>query len=245
MQATEVKSVVTWVWTGTHLGARPYAPEHANLLRRQFAKHMSEKHRFICIADSTHGFDKEVEVLVTPKSALDVGKHRSPEGGRFPSCYRRLWTFSEEAKVLGDLIMAVDVDLVVTRKVDSLWAMGEEHDFVGWRPMRDWGAKRRFGGGIYLLKPGTRTRVWDDFHGAASIQRARAAGYRGSDQAWISYCLASKEVCWPQRSGIYSIRDMKDRERYLPEDAILVQFNGPTKPWQSPLPWVQEHLRGV
>lgn len=238
-----MKSVVTWVWGGVHLGSRPYVPEHANMLRKQFARHMLEKHRFICISDSTHGFDKEVEVIPTPKAALDVGRHKSPEGHRFPSCYRRLWTFSEEAKALGDWIMLLDVDLVVTRDVSPLWQAGEGKDFLGWRPMRDWGAKRRFGGGIYLLRPGTRTHVWTDFKGVASIQRARAAGYRGSDQAWISYCLAGHEPCWPQRSGIYSIRDMKGSEHILPADARLVQFNGPTKPWQSTLPWVREHFR--
>lgn len=236
-----MKSVVCYQWTGAHLGSRPYLPEHVNSLQKQFARHLPEKHRFICVADSDSGFSPDVEVIITPKAAANVSRHRSPEGARFPSCYRRLWTFSEEARVLGDWVMLVDIDMVVTRDVTPLWLEG--HDFVGWRPMRDWGTKRRFGGGIYLLRPGTRTRVWTDFTGAASIQRARAAGFRGSDQAWISYCLAGKEVCWEQRSGIYSIRDMKGTESRLPADARLVQFNGPTKPWQSTLPWVRDHFR--
>lgn len=236
-----MKSVVCYQWTGAHLGSRPYSPDHVNLLQRQFARHLPERHRFICVADSVVGFSKDVEVVVTPRAALDVGRHRSPEGSRFPSCYRRLWTFSEEAKLLGDRVMLVDIDMVVTRDVTPLFDMPQE--FVGWRPFRDWGAKRRFGGGIYLLTPGTRTRVWTDFDGAPAIRRARAAGFRGSDQAWISYCLASKEVCWGQNTGIYSIRDMRGAEHRLPADARLVQFNGPTKPWQSTLPWVREHFR--
>jgi hypothetical protein len=114
---------------------------------------------------------------------------------------------------------------------------------MGWRPYRDWGKKLRFGGGIYLLKTGTRTKVWTDFVGPASIQRARANGFRGSDQAWISYCLAHREPYYGRSAGIYSIRDLDRVKPVPPKDACLVQFNGPVKPWNSPLPWVREHFR--
>jgi hypothetical protein len=117
-----------------------------------------------------------------------------------------------------------------------------EEDFVGWLPVRDWGKNRRLGGGIFLLKPGTRTAVWDDFKGAPSIAEAHAAGFRGSDQAWLSYKLASNAVIYPKDSGIYSIRDLKAPYR-LPADARLVQFNGPIKPWQSDLQWVKDNWK--
>jgi len=232
-------SVVCWQWNDVHLGDRPYAPEHVNVLQRMVARHLSLPHRFICVADSAEGFDPAVEVVITPPAARAIGKLRSPEGKRFPSCYRRLWMFSREARVLGDVVLQIDIDLVVTGELAPLF--DHPHDFVGWRPFRDWGRQLRFGGGIYLLRTGTRANVWEDFKGETSIRKARLAGFRGSDQAWLSYCLAKPDVpVYPRDSGIYSIRDMKGTESTLPADARLVQMNGPVKPWASPLRWVQE-----
>jgi hypothetical protein len=233
-----MKSVVCWMWNE---GFREYRPEHVNVLRRMVARHLSEPHRFICITDETEGFDPEVEVIPTPPEARALGELKSPEGVRFPSCYRRLWMFSEAAKCLGGRVLLVDIDLVVTGDLGPLFE--PEGDFIGWRPFRDWGNRTRFGGGIYLLTPGTRTQVWDDFKGAESMREARKAGFRGSDQAWLSYKLAATDPYYGRDSGIYSIRDFKGCEDKLPADARLVQFNGPCKPWQSKLAWAQEHWR--
>lgn len=234
-----MKSIVTWLWNGTGLGDRPYEPKHVNTLRKAVARNMSEPHRFICVADSSDGFDKEVEVFITPPEAKEIGELRSPEGGRFPSCYRRLWNFSEGAKAFGERILCIDIDLVPVRNWAPIFARTEQ--FVGWRPYRDWGRKLRFGGGIYLLTTGTRTHVWTGFRGHSSIGRARTAGFRGSDQAWLSYTLGGKEPYWGREAGIYSIRDMKGKEHKIPHDATLVQMNGPVKPWTSPLPWIKDH----
>ena len=115
-------------------------------------------------------------------------------------------------------------------------------DFVGWRPLRTWGKTLRFGGGIYLLTPGTRTAVWSTFRGPPSIAEARAAGFRGSDQAWLSYKLAAREPYYGREAGIYSIRDLNNGRSPLPADARMVHFNGHVKPWTSPLPWVKRTL---
>jgi hypothetical protein len=234
-------SIVTWLWNGTGLGDRPYAPEHVNTLRRAVARHMSLPHRFVCVADSAEGFDPDVEVFITPPEARAIGNLRTPEGGRFPSCYRRLWNFSEGAKALGDRLLCIDIDLVPTADWAPLFDRSE--DFVGWRPYRDWGSKLRFGGGIYLIRAGSRTTVWSEFSGPDSMNQARRAGFRGSDQAWISYRLAHREPYYGRDAGIYSIRDLKGGTPALPPDARLVQFNGPSKCWDSKwdTTWVREH----
>lgn len=233
-----MKSVVCWIWGG---GTRQYTPQHVNVLARMFKRHLAEEHRFVCVTDETKGFDKGVEVFPTPKQAVEVGRFKSPEGVRFPSCYRRLWMFSEGAKVLGDRLLLIDVDLVLLKDITPVFDLTQ--DFVGWRPYRDWGAQMRYGGGIYLLTPGTRRHVWEKFDGQPGINRARAAGFRGSDQAWLSYMLGPKEVHWPKSAGIYSIRDFPQTPNAPPADARLVQFNGPVKPWNSPLVWARQHWR--
>jgi hypothetical protein len=205
-------------------------------------RHLPEPHRFVCITDApADQFGPGVEVMSTPPEAEALGKLSTPEKAHFPSCYRRLWMFSDAAKVLGERVLLIDIDLVVTGDLRPLFA--PPGDFIGWRPYRDWGRPMRFGGGIYLLTPGTRTQVWTDFQGPASIAEARQAGFRGSDQAWISYKLPG-EPYWDKAAGIYSIRDFKNPLAPPPKDARLVQCNGPIKPWRSPIPWIKEHWRG-
>ena len=181
----------------------------------------------------------EVEVHLTPPEAAEIGALRSPEGGKFPSCYRRLYNFSDGAKAFGERLLCIDVDTVPCGNWAPLFESKE--DFVGWRPLRTWGKQLRFGGGLYLLTAGSRTDVWTDFHGAPSIAAARSAGFRGSDQAWISYKLARHEPYFGRHAGIYSIRDLSNGRLPLPKDARMVHWNGHQKAWTSSLPWVLEH----
>jgi hypothetical protein len=234
-------SVVTWIWDDGSQRAQMFQPEHVNTLQRMIARNLPVPHRFICVADRPEGFSDAVEVFKTPPEAVKVGELRTPEAQHFPSCYRRLWMFSPDAVALGERVLLIDIDLVAVSDLSPLFDRDE--DFVGWRPRQSWGTNKRFGGGLYLLRTGARTNVWTDFKGPKSICEARTAGFRGSDQAWISYKLSDSEVCYPNELGIYSIRDMKDGKCALPSDALLVQFNGRVKPWQSPLPWVKEHWR--
>lgn len=247
---------VVWIWKGP----RNYRPEHVNHLHRQLQR-LGGGHSLVAVTDDTTGFEAGIEVVKTPPAALALAKLSTPEKPNFPSCYRRLWMFSEDAKSLGDVVTLIDVDLVFCRDPSSL---ERPEDFVGWRPLRTWGAENRFGGGIYQLRTGTRKHVWESFEGPKSIDKARAAGLRGSDQAWLSYCLAKTEVCWPKNSGIYSVRDLTHcarpansrggtimrnaRPLGLPADAVLVQFNGPDKCWQPTTqqrhPWLREIYAG-
>lgn len=239
-------SVVCWLWNdpaiNSNFKTREFRPQHVNILQRMIARHLPQPHRFICISDDANGLDTKVEWLRTPNAAIEVGKLRSPEGHRFPSCYRRLWAFSKDAALLlGDRALFLDIDLVVTNDLTPIFN-NYPGDFVGWQPYRDWGKKLRFGGGLYLMKLGTRTNVWESFRGERSIRAAREQGYRGSDQAWISYMLAETDSRFGLEAGLYSIRDL-NRHQQLPKDARIVQFNGNCKPWQSHLDWVKQHWR--
>lgn len=223
---------------------RSFLPEHVNVAQQMFARHLTVPHRFICISDDNTGLSDKVTWLRTPPAAKALGEIGSPEGARFPSCYRRLWVFSEEARVLGERILCLDLDFVLTGNMDQV--VDRDEDFVGWRPFRDWGKKLRFGGGQYLLRTGSRTHVWNGFKGAESIAAARSAGFRGSDQAWLSYCLAGREPYWDNDTGLYSVRDLGPGLD-LPGDACLVQFNGRDKPWdvarRGRPQWVVDHWR--
>lgn len=231
-------TVVVWFWRE---GYRDYRAEQVNIQRKTFARNLKVPHRFVCITDETEGFDPEVVLVRTPAAAAAVGKLRSLEGKRFPSCFQRLWLWSEEAQAIGDQFLLTDLDAVPVRDLTHLVQRTET--FVGWRPRMTWGVEKRVAGGLYLLKAGAHADVWSDFQGQRSIAEARAAGFRGSDQAWISYRMAARAAVWAPHEGVYSIRDLQDGRIPLPADACIVNFNGPRKPWDSELPWVIEAWR--
>jgi hypothetical protein len=226
-----VITVVTWIWHDPgHGGGRRFEPGHVNVLARMLARHMGVPHKLVCFADVTDGFSSEIEVRPTPPEAAQAARLRSPEGSRFPSCYRRLWAFSAAAREIGDRLLVIDVDLVVTGSLAHLFDRPEP--FIGWRPRMTWGGRDRVAGGMYLLTAGAHLEVWEEF-GEMGVLLARRAGYRGSDQAWMSYKLGATAATWPEGSGLYSIRDLGNGRLPLPADARLVQFNGPMKPWQA------------
>lgn len=233
------------------------------MLEASIRRHATFPYRFVAIVDHASAKGEagpNVDVVVEPVSARPLTRHVSPEGGRFPSSYRRLWLFSEAARELGPRILLTDVDAVAVGDLAPLLELPD--DFVGWRPRMVWGEKKRLAGGMWLLRTGTRPHVYEGFNGAAAIKRARAAGFRGSDQAWISYCLADKATVWPAGAGVYSVRDWMERDklgkplarseqpdvvRALPRDARIVHFNGPSKAWHAEFrakhPWITDHWR--
>lgn len=231
---------------------RFFKPEHVIRLAQLFAEHLTVPHRFVCIVDELpEGFTSVshgVHWLQTPTKALEMANLRSPEGNRFPSCYRRLWSQSKEAaEVLSERVLLTDIDALPVGNMDPV--VNRPEPFVGWRPYRDWGRQKRIGGGIYLFTPGANASVWDEFYAdpRSSIAAARNAGFRGSDQAWLSFKLAHKVPVYGLEAGIYSIRDF-GTSPLLPIDARIVQMNGPAamKPWSyvGPARWVAEHWRG-
>lgn len=232
-------SVVCWIWRGE----REYLPEHVNALRNMFAQHLHLPHRFICISDTLEGFDDGIEVVPEPEAARKLGEMRSPEGRMMPSCYRRLWLFSREARdVLGDRILLTDVDAIITGDVTHL--VEREEPFVGWRPIITWGNKDRVAGGMYLMTTGAFSDVYEDFD-ANGIKAARDAGYRGSDQAWISYKLRGRAAHWPDNAGIFSFGDFNKPTKPR-SDARVIHFAGHLKPWHIGVPqWVREYYKGA
>jgi hypothetical protein len=182
----------------------------------------------------------ECETMPLPESALFTKDIQTPEGGRFPSSYRRLWCFSEEAQAIGDRIMMLDIDAMIIGDLRPL--MEVDADFVGWRPNKSWGKQDRVAGGTWLLRTGSHKAIWDDFrsdpHG--EIAKAKRDGWRGSDQAYLSYRLKGCAL-WPQDAGIYGKQDGVDRWRTPKKNARIVHFNGNQKPWQNTMPWVKSY----
>ena len=235
-------TVVTWLWAGQK---KAFLPEYANRLASMFGRCCTIPHRFVCITDfPADKFESRVDVVRMPESAQSMRGIRSPEGAGFPSCYRRLWVFSDEARALGERILSVDLDVVLTGNIDHIAAL--DAPFVGWVPGDNvWNGRRRYGGGLYLLRTGAHPEVWRDFNGVQSIRAARRAGYRGSDQAWLNFKLYGRSARIPSDAGVVMFRPWAKRPERLPVGRVcMVQFSGPRKPWNhTHVSWVKKHWR--
>src|SRR3990170_8898181 len=126
-------TVVCWTWPGERI----YKPEYVNTLCEMLAQHLHAPHQLVCITDDRAGFAPSVELMPVPEAALNLAEMITPEGRGMPSCYRRLWMFSDEARCLGQRVLLLDVDLVITRDITHL--VWRDEGFVGWRPTMKWG----------------------------------------------------------------------------------------------------------
>lgn len=230
-------SVVCWLWKSPRL-KWSFGADHVNTLRRMVARHYPDPHRFICVTDDPSGIDSDVEIVEPWDDYADVP---SPHGGTNPSCYRRLRMFEYGiSKVFGDRFVSVDLDAVVVDDLRPLWNRPE--DFVGWRdPIH----RHQMNGSMMLMTAGARPQVWDDFDPDVSPANALRSGYKGSDQAWISYCLPN-EATWGPDDGVYSYKFDVVKRGALPANARIVFFTGTPKPWESAtrqIGWIAEHYR--
>lgn len=209
-----------WQQQGYHTA---YTDAHVRRWASMINKHYRGNHRFVVITDLPGDYGS-CEVMVPPVK-IDIA---NPHGEAFPSCYRRLWLWSDEAKILGDRICLMDLDCTIHADITDL--MNKKEDVTFWRdpsyPIQP------YNGGMILIKTGARTQVWDEFDGQRSINKARAQGYKGSDQAWIAYVLDKHESVWSAFDGIHSWK--RDLRRGLPRrDTRITMFHGRDKPWHD------------
>jgi len=230
-----VVNVVTFLWNN---GYRNYKPEHVNMLANM-VKHFSPDCGFICLTDETEGFNDKVQVVKLPDSAYRVAGIQAPQGKQFPSSYRRLWCFSDEAAMLGERILLLDLDCMVLNDLSPLFEI--DSDFVGWKPDSVWGREDRLGGGTWLLRTGQLGWLWDKFtdEPARLIAETKAMGWNGSDQAILSRFLQTKYPIWPKGSGIYGVQDGVFQWDLPPKNAKVIHFNGDEKPWNQRKLWMK------
>lgn len=218
-------NLVCWKW-----GAK-YTSEHVNTMARMAREHYRGDLRVLCVTNQPQGIADDVEIV---KDREDYAYLPGGYGGHGPSCYRRLWAFAPDAaEVFGERFVSIDLDAVIVGDVTPIWDRDE--DFVGWRdPYRE-----QYCGSMFTLKAGSCTRVWTSFNPATSPREAHAAGFLGSDQAWISRCLWPG-YAWTELSGVYSHSACREK---LPAAARIVFFHGKDKPWDAKAPaWVRDHI---
>lgn len=205
-------------------------------------RHLTLPHRIVCITDQPGALPKGV--IPAPLPPTFPGSQQQ--------CMRRLWIYSPKAKTLGDRLLQLDLDLVLTGNIDAI--VDRPEPFVIWKSdsnvVHGWG----YNPSVLLITPGARAHVWDTYRADPRGVRARAdaAGWWvhvNSDQAVMSYLLADRDVpYWTSADGIYAYRVIGgkrgQRGQTLPPDARIVSFHGPRDPSSTDLqqksPWILE-----
>lgn len=229
-------SVVTFKWSTPGYRSK-FTAEHVNIMRAMVRRQYKKPHRFICITDDPKGIDPDIEVFPMWDDFKDIPN--PTWGAKGPSCYRRLKVFhSDFERIAGKRFVCIDLDAVIVGDLEPLWDRPE--DFVIYRePCGEW----PYNGSMFLMTAGCRRQVWDDFDPLKSPRETNAAGYRGSDQAWISYRLGSGEAVWDRPEVIgYRGRDGQATIDQVSK-ASIVMFFGPRDPWDVPDLWVRQHYR--
>lgn len=251
---------VTFLWKQPEGYKTYFNATHVNTLYHMLHRNVDIPFRFICINDFPDSEGKDLfhkQVISFPLWQVDLPEFDIE--GKNPNCYKRLKLFDAEAggikpivtqRFIGqkdewhdDRIVLLDLDLMIVGNITKIVTIPGE--FVGWKKAVP------YQGAFWMLKIGSRQKVWDLFikNPLACRAAGKALRYVGSDQAWISTCLGKgNERVVGTQHGVYSfLRDKVWVEKTLPSDARIVIFHGSKSPWHPEIlrnwPWVKEHYR--
>lgn len=209
---SEELTVVLHLWEGW----RPvYDYRHVNAMVRMLKDYLYVLHDVVCFTDTPKGIICPTELL----QPLDIVV---PEGK--PNSYCRLRMFSPWAakRFSGKMILSIDLDAVILKPIDPL--NPPDLDFK-----INKGIACAYNGGMWLLRPGTRNKVWSLFS-EHTFQTTQALGLTGSDQAWLSHILPG-EATWGKEDGVYHFSHTPLGTN-LSECRIMF-FAGAKKPWSK------------
>lgn len=174
-----------------------YTPEHVNTLRSMVARCYNHPHRFFCVTDDPTGLDPRIEYVPLWPDHFDLINPSHPTSR--PNCFPRLKLFAPEMEaIFGPRFVSLDLDMVIVDDVAPLWDRPEP--FVIYDARGD----DHYNGSMFMMTAGARREVWERFDPIESPKLTTAANMRGSDQAWIRYCLSPSAATWSYEEGVYA-----------------------------------------
>lgn len=222
--------IVLWKWEQPGF-RRVYTPEHVDVMCTMLRRNLvNQPHRIVCVTDNPAGIN-ECETAPLWDDACDIP---NATGRQLPSCYRRLKLYDRATQKdigidKGDRIMGIDLDSLITGDLRPV--VRTEGEFVGWHLKRQDG-KHVFNGSLQMFTAGKLQHIWSEFDPATSPKEALCAGFKGSDQAWLSYKLCDRPgsvgLVYPVVSS-YPLQNVIMAE--LKHATRIVFFHGSLKPW--------------
>lgn len=209
-------TVCTWIW-GTK-----YSWEYVYRLERAVKRNLKVDHEF--------------RVFSPDSRDNDLVNHRD-------GCYSRLRMFDPEWQDINrvrDKVVCLDLDLVVTDQLDSLFNRPESFMILHgghFNPCP-------FNGSVMMIERGAHPEVWTDFNlSDAEAISVMDGNWRGTDQTWIAWKVP-KAKGWTFNDGIYAYQKpgWPFKSDALPKGAKIVAFPGKKDPLQLiHLPWVSRN----
>ena len=236
---------VTFKWTPPFAYRSTFTGEHVNTLARMIGRHYAGDWRLTCVTDDPSGIDPSIRVVdLAEWDCRGLGGVPSPHAGANPSCYRRLKLWSAQAAEIigGNRLCSIDLDCVIVGDLAPIVDRPE--------PCVLWGdyvnRTTHYNGSMQLITPGAFESVFSDFNPSVTPKKTLAAGFHGSDQAWLSMYFGPNAAKWKAEDGVLSYR-IHCRRKGLPDGARVVFFHGPFDPWlpqtQAEAPWIKDHYR--
>jgi len=243
----EVKQFICMKWGNL------YGPEYVNRLYAMVRYNSTGQIRFVCLTDDRSGIRQEVECHDCP--VVDIPTPHRMRGWRKVSTYAR----SEQLFGLTGRWLFLDLDVVVTGKLDDFFSFRPEKSFV---VMKNWTqAGKNIGNtSVYRFTVGTEEYLLTKL---LSEQNSIFRQYRNS-QTYISrtvndltfwpdeWCVLFKTHCvppWPLR--FWKTPSYPEGTRVVafpgvpnPHDALMGDW--PAKPIKKvykfirPTPWIQQ-----
>ena len=199
----------------------------ADMIRRNYKKPC----KIYCVTDKPEGLHKDIIPLPMYRDFCELGH-----------CYRRLSVFAPD---FGDVIpgkfCSVDLDCVITGDLTDL--LDNSPDFA---ICKDYQPPQPYNGSFFVLTPGARPQVFEQFKAdpKGTIERAAKEGFTACDQAVIAYILKNEKT-FSESDGFYSYKYNIKRQfnGNLPKNARFIAFHGHPKPSEVNLTWIKRYYR--
>jgi hypothetical protein len=194
-----IPALITFKWKPKGDYRSQYTSEHVNMHYRGFKRFYPKMRRYICITDDPKGLDPDIETYPLWTEGSGLSNPTWPDG---PACYPRLFVWSETfARLLNlERFAVLDIDMVPVAPQDAIFDRTEP--LLVWRT----GQQRiPLCASMLMMNAGTQAFVWEEFirNPAGAIELAQRQGYRGSDQAWITYCVGTNCKGWSTEDGVH------------------------------------------
>ena len=224
-------------------------PDDVRIWDRMIARNLTVPHRRVCV---THRPDLIDFMETVP---LDMAKHVSG------LCTVKLMVWRPDiAKVLGNRILLMDIDCVVTGSLDVLVQTDAPVKFWHNPNYVEGGRRGFYQGSMQLLTAGAKPELWEDFDPRTTPGWLNRR-FGGGEQAWISERLNTaypepgsewNEPYWSEADGVYGAGRLVNGkmgagvQSELPGNARIVFTPGDRSPSQSEMrarhPWIERHL---
>lgn len=224
-----------------------YPAEYVNKLHKAVGRHLSLRHRFVCLTDDAEGIDPGIETFPIPAMPIDIG---GPERG-----WTKILTFSEHLYDLQGSCLFLDLDVLIMDSIDELFSLAGEVVII-----KDW--LKRDGTGnssVFRLDIGRHPDVLQEFVDQWPTVKEK---YR-NEQEFISAVLLKKNALtyWPEswcrsfkRHCMHPFPASLFKEPDVPESAKIIVFHGHPNPHEAmagrtgkwyrfmrPTPWIESH----